>query len=92
MSRTVSGIQARLPGSAATSAPTLFAITILVVHVGSSLQLNKSTKTLLLARRHRMMTKCEIAERLGNLDIQRSRRRSGASRENGSKAPLSSAL
>ena len=40
---------------------------------------------LLLARRHRMMTKCEIAERLGNLDIQGSRRRSGASRENGAK-------
>ena len=40
---------------------------------------------LLLARRHRMMTKCEIAERLGNLDIQESRRRSGASRENGAK-------
>ena len=46
---------------------------------------------LLLARRHRMMTKCEIAERLGNLDIQGSRRRSGASRENGAKR-LSQAL
>jgi hypothetical protein len=41
----VSGIQARLLGVSSNFAPTLFAITILVVHVGSSLQLNKSTKT-----------------------------------------------